>query len=145
MDVWELIAREQIRDTIARYNHAGDAGHFDEMVDQFTLDGVLELRDLDQQFHGRAELREYFASVGARFAARERRSGPLRHFVTNVQINVTPPSEATSVAYFLVITDIGLDHWGRYRDQLVPVDDRWLLGRRSVRTDGFSPGSLFAR
>jgi hypothetical protein len=43
-----------------------------------------------------------------------------------------------------MITDIGLDHWGRYQDRFVPVGDRWLLARRSVKTDGYAPGSFFA-
>ena len=43
-----------------------------------------------------------------------------------------------------MITDIGLDHWGRYRDRLVPVGERWLLAQRSVKTDGYAPGSFFA-
>ena len=30
-------------------------------------------------------------------------------------------------SYFAVHTDVGLDHWGRYRDVLIPVDGRWLF------------------
>jgi hypothetical protein len=30
--MWELVAREQIRDTLARYNWAGDAGRLDELA-----------------------------------------------------------------------------------------------------------------
>ena len=41
MEQWELIARESIRDTVARYNHAGDSGRYDDMIGCFTVDGVL--------------------------------------------------------------------------------------------------------
>ena len=43
MELWELAAREGIRDTVARYNHAGDAGRFDAMVECFTPDGRLAI------------------------------------------------------------------------------------------------------
>jgi SnoaL-like domain len=35
MEMWELVAREQIRDTLARYNWSGDAGRLDELADTF--------------------------------------------------------------------------------------------------------------
>jgi hypothetical protein len=43
MEIWELEAREQIRDTIARYAHCVDGGRFDDLVALFTPDGVLEV------------------------------------------------------------------------------------------------------
>ena len=44
MDVPELLAREAIRDTIARYGFAADRGHFAEVADCFCDEGVLEVR-----------------------------------------------------------------------------------------------------
>ena len=32
MELWELVARESIRDRIARWNNNGDAGRFADMV-----------------------------------------------------------------------------------------------------------------
>ena len=69
----------------------------------------------------------------------------LRHCVTNLLIDVDDPRDATAASYFQVITDIGLDHWGRYRDRLAPVGDRWLLAQRSVKTDGYAAGQLLRR
>jgi hypothetical protein len=40
MELWELVARERIRDTLARYNRSGDAQTFRE-------DGWLDLRGSD--------------------------------------------------------------------------------------------------
>jgi hypothetical protein len=54
------------------------------------------------------------------------------------------PEEATVASYFTVFTEIGLDHMGRYRDRLVPVDDRWLIAHRFVSTDWRAPGSIFS-
>ena len=42
--MWELVAREHIRDTLARYNWSGDAGRLDNLADTFSEDGVLEIR-----------------------------------------------------------------------------------------------------
>lgn len=152
MELWELFAREAIRDTIARYNLFGDTGRFDAMVEQFAPDGTLELVDTSETITGHPALRAFFAGVAERFAAEDAddRGAPqlgarphLRHSVSNVTIDLVSTTEATSRAYFQVITAAGLDHWGRYRDRLVPVGDRWLLAHRSVRTDGWATDSRF--
>ena len=44
MELWELVARERIRDTLARYNWSGDALRLDEFAQTFCEDGQLELR-----------------------------------------------------------------------------------------------------
>src|SRR5580693_6438824 len=43
LEIWELVVREQIRDTLARYNWSGDAGRLDDLADTFCVDGVLEI------------------------------------------------------------------------------------------------------
>lgn len=139
MEPWELVARECIRDTVARYNHAGDTGRFDDMVGCFAPDGELVVVG-DDTHRGSDALRAFFSRVAD--------TAPgftyLRHCVTNLLIDVDDRQHATAASYFQVITDIGLDHWGRYRDRLVPVDDQWLLATRSVKTDGYAAGSFFA-
>ncbi len=35
MEMWELIARERIRDTLARYNWSGDAGRIEDLTQAF--------------------------------------------------------------------------------------------------------------
>ena len=140
MEHWELVARECIRDTVARYNHAGDSGRYDDMIGCFTDDGVLAVIGGDEH-HGHAGLLAFFAGVGG---SAEPGFTHLRHCVTNLLIDVESPEAATAQSYFQVITDIGLDHWGRYRDRFVAVGDRWLLAHRSVKTDGYAPNSFFA-
>lgn len=143
MELAEAVIREQIRDTIARYNHYGDRGRFDEMVEQFHPDGALVLADDGVRHEGRVALRAFFAGVAHDFGATARPTGHLRHCVTNTLIEVGV-DEARADSYFQVITDAGLDHWGRYRDRFVPHEGRWLLAERSVRTDGWAPTSTFA-
>ncbi len=43
MELWELVARESIRDLVARYNANGDAGRFDQVLALFADDAVMEL------------------------------------------------------------------------------------------------------
>ena len=44
MELWELIARERIRDTLALYNWSGDAMKLDGLTSAFSPDGALEVR-----------------------------------------------------------------------------------------------------
>ncbi|MGZ4514654.1 MAG: hypothetical protein ACXVX5_08085, partial [Mycobacterium sp.] len=52
--------------------------------------------------------------------------------------------EAHVSSYFTVVTQLGLDHFGRYRDTLVPAGDGWLIKRRKVSTDWAAPDSPMA-
>ena len=141
MELWELAAREAIRETVARYAHLVDRGRIDELVDLFVEDGVLEAGDRPPA-RGRAAIRELFLETGKRLASASAR--PLiRHYVSNLAIDVTGPDDATAESYFLAVTERGPDHWGRYRDRLVQVDGRWLFQHRRVRTDGRAADSAF--
>ena len=43
--MWELEARESIRDIVARYNANGDSGRFDEVMVLFAPDAVMQVGD----------------------------------------------------------------------------------------------------
>jgi hypothetical protein len=43
MEIWELVARESIRDTIARYNSKGDAARWDELEELFAAYAVMDI------------------------------------------------------------------------------------------------------
>ena len=47
--------------------------------------------------------------------------------------------------FLTVVTEVGLDHCGRYRDTFVPVGDDWLIRHRFVSTDWSAPDSTMAR
>ena len=122
---------EAIRDVVARYNLYGDSGRFDELLGLFTDDATLVT---DQaSYEGPAQIRGVFeTAVGP---APER----IRHFTATHVIEVDG-DRATSRCYFQMLTPAGLDHWGRYRDELARADGRWLFTRREVRVDGMAPG-----
>lgn len=142
MELWELVAREEIRELVAQYAHFGDGGRFAEMVALFADDGVLRIDDRPPLEGRNAMLaflgetkRDQPASPAARY---------IRHHVTTLRIEVTSPDDATGAAYFFVVTDRGPDHWGRYRDRYVRVGGRWRFAERRVRVDGTAPGSWAA-
>jgi hypothetical protein len=150
VETWELIARERIRDTLARYNWSGDAGRAEELAGAFTPDGVLELRS-GSTARGRAAIREFIGGVAGapRPPSPEPAGDPavprlVRHLLTNIRFTALSREEASVSSYFTVVTERGLDHTGRYRDTLVPVGDEWLLAQRTVSTDWIAPDSAMA-
>jgi SnoaL-like domain len=147
MQPWELVARERIRDTLARYNWAGDALRLDELAETFCADGTLELRGREP-VQGRAAIVEMLGGAVAAPTASAQASGVkriVRHNVTNIRFTEVRPDEARVACYFTVFTEIGLDHYGRYRDAFVPVGDDWLIRHRFVSTDWNAPESTMAR
>jgi hypothetical protein len=154
MELWELAARERIRDTVATYNWSGDALRLDGVAAAFCADGQLEVRGR-APLRGRAAIVAFLGGVAADAdtaphdaaggrAATEAGRRIVRHHVTNLRFLELTPTRARTECYFAVLTEIGLDHFGRYRDALVPVDDRWLIEHRFVSTDWRAPDSSMA-
>jgi uncharacterized protein (TIGR02246 family) len=137
LEIWELIARESIRDLVARYNANGDAGRFDSMLELFAVDAVLEVPN--QTLAGRAAIRSFFEAVAAGGSGRPR-VRLLRHFTATLQLDVEGPSKARGRCYYQVLTEAGLDHWGRYVDRYHCQDGRWLFAQRVVSVDGSVAG-----
>jgi uncharacterized protein (TIGR02246 family) len=142
MDASEAIAREEIRDVISRYNHAGDRGDLDALASCFTETGVLDLEGEDD-CEGRAAIRERLSSVVSDLAGKSERA-LLRHHVSSIRIELTGSDTAVAASYFLVFTEVGLDHWGRYADRLVRGEGAWRIAHRKVRVDGATPHSRMA-
>lgn len=144
MEMWELVAREQIRDTLARYNWSGDAGRLEGLAETFCIDGVLEIRGAEP-LRGRSEITAFLGGVTGKIAADADIKPVVRHNVANILFTALTPDEAQVSCYFTVVTHIGLDHFGRYRDTLVPESDTWLIKQRKVSTDWAAADSAMAR
>lgn len=145
--MWELVARERIRDTLARYNWSGDAMRLDDLAAAFCEDGELELRG-SKPVRGRRAIVDFLGgAVAGPKAAAEASSVKriVRHNVTNIRFTEVTPQQARVACYFTVFTEIGIDHFGRYRDEFVPVDGDWLIRHRFVSTDWSAPNSTMAR
>ncbi|MBF6207380.1 nuclear transport factor 2 family protein [Streptomyces gardneri] len=133
-DIHDLAARESVRGTITRYAIAGDRGRLDELAACFTPEGTLEVHSA-WTATGRDE-------IVTRLAANQRDRGTaeipgffIRHFVINIDFELVTDTEIRTAAYFQVLGPQGLDHWGRYRDVLVPHEGRWRFRHRLVRVD----------
>lgn len=147
MELWELTARERIRDTLARYNWSGDALRLDDLAQTFCEDGELELRG-SEPVRGRDAIVDLLGGVVTATSTAAATPGVkriVRHNVTNIRFTAVKPQEARVACYFMVLTEIGLDHYGRYRDVLIPVSDDWLIRHRFVSTDWSAPDSRMAR
>jgi uncharacterized protein (TIGR02246 family) len=136
---FELEARESIRDLVARYNACGDSGRFDDMLALFAEDAVLEVPDGTHT--GRVAIRAFFERVATRTGAGPGQSSRfVRHFTATHQIDVVSEREARGRCYYAVLTERGLDHWGRYVDAYRCENGRWLFARRQVTLDAAVPG-----
>ena len=150
MEVWELVARESIRDRIARWNANGDAGRFSEMVLVLAPDVEFQAAD-SPVLHGRDAVLAFLGGVGgagddgtptALPAGRYVPPGgrpSIRHYTSTVQIDLTSETTARVRSYYVVLSSSGLDHWGRYLDEFGVIDGDWLITRRTVTTEGVDP------
>ena len=139
MEHWELVARESIRDLVARYNANGDAGRNDEVLALFTPDAVMELPG--RTLRGVNEIRSLFEEAGDRTGEGAGRAARfIRHFTATLQIDLESPEAARSRAYYLVVTDQGPDHWGRYVDRYERQGGVWRFAHRKVTVDHAVPG-----
>ncbi|AKK27666.1 nuclear transport factor 2 family protein [Mycobacterium sp. EPa45] len=141
----ELLIRESVRQTLADYTAATDGFDLRALADCFAPDGVLEFTGAEQPLVGPAEIESGLkaAMSGPRDPGR-RMATHVRHHVSSVRFMAIGGGRVEVSSYFAVHTDIGLDHWGRYRDVMVAQGERWLFAHRKITVDGFSPGSLMA-
>ncbi len=163
MELWELTARESIRDLVARYNANGDTGRFAQVMELFTDDGAMEIVTADgdvRRYEGHDAMATIFTGTQARWeteAAGARRADGagvargaspgargrprhVRHFTATHQIDLGDRTHATGRSYFAVLMAHGLDHWGRYVDTYEERDGRWLFTLRRALTDGHREG-----
>jgi len=136
MEVWELVARESIRDLVARYNANGDSGRFEQVLACFAPDGILDVDGV--AYAGHEAIRSLFTGAASRFA---NWPGPVvvRHSTSTLQIDVVDATYAKSRCYYTVVMNHGLDHWGRYVDEYGVVEGRWVFTHRRETLDGFTP------
>ena len=141
MEVWEVVARESIRDLVARYNANGDSGRFDQVLALFGPNATMDVGGT--AYEGHEAIRTIFTSARSDLTGA---AGPsyLRHFTATLQIDVLGRTQARSRCYYAVIMEHGLDHWGRYLDEFGILDGAWCFTRRRVLTDGATPGGWAA-
>jgi hypothetical protein len=150
MEVWEVIARESIRDLATRYNANGDSGRFDNVMLLFADDAVMKLEGMELEGEdGRDPYRGHDEILSIFTGARDRQpdepggdqpSGAPEHYVrrriATHQIDFDDETHALGYCYYQVVMPHGLDHWGRYFDRYEQRDGRWLFTHRRVTVEG---------
>jgi 3-phenylpropionate/cinnamic acid dioxygenase small subunit len=144
----DLLARESIRDLVARYNSYGDSGRFDSLRDLFAEHAVMVINTSSGEpstYQGRDSVMAIFTGARERVKERAQAAGPtyVRHFTATHQIDLVDDDHATGRCYFAVIMNSGLDHWGRYVDRYVRIDGDWKFEDRQVFVEGTSGASWF--
>ena len=147
MDEVELLAREGIRDTLARYNLSGDRGRVEELAACFTEDGVLDIEG-SWRAEGRDEIIRHTGVVARVTEKRDEKTTSkarrlMRHHLTTSGIEITSSDSARAFSYFLVITEAGPDHAGRYVDRLRRDGERWLIEHRRVVIEWWAESSRY--
>jgi hypothetical protein len=141
MEIWELSIRESVRQTLADYTAGTDRNRLEDIAACFAPDGVLKISG-GEPMVGPAAIVAGLAAQVDRFGEGPVPLTHVRHDVSSVRFGAVTRDRVEVSSYFLAVTNIGVDHWGRYRDMLVPVDGRWLFTSREASADGFSADSL---
>lgn len=141
MDLWELDIRESVRQTLANYTAGTDRNRIEDVAACFAPDGSLAFTGGEPMVGPAAIVAGLTAQV-TRFAENPVPLTHVRHHVSSVRFGLVTPDRVEVSSYFLALTNIGVDHWGRYRDVLIPVSGRWLFASREALADGFSADSL---
>jgi ketosteroid isomerase-like protein len=146
--VEDRLAIEQL---LMRYAAALNTDDADTYVSLFTPDATFELRRQSGEppflgpFRGRDALRKQWFPDAPPSTAGASRFGPMRHVTTNYEIDVAGDT-ATVRAFFIEVVSNGsntppgsnpptIHAMGRYEDELVKLDGRWLFSKRVVITD----------
>ena len=143
MESAESEAHREIRNLVAAYNAFGDRGRFDELMGLFEPDAVMEIGD-GHTYEGADRIREIFTRTRDSVTSGAQPSY-VQHHTSPVHITMVDQDHATGRAYFSVLMEHGLDHWGRYDDEYRRTDGNWRFARRRVRTDGFTPDGWAAQ
>jgi hypothetical protein len=131
--------RSAIEQLLSRYPFLVDRQKFEEIASLFTLDGVME-GPVGSPGVGRDGIVEFFRHSATK-PVLGRAPKLMRHHVTSQRIDLLDDQHAASDSYFMALSDVGLDHWGRYRDTIVQIDGSWLIAKRLLVVDGFTAGS----
>jgi uncharacterized protein (TIGR02246 family) len=126
--------RQMISDLFVRYTTALDAGDVETIVGCFTEDGALESPAVGV-YSGQQGIREF----AERFARFRERGSQLRHFISNLAVQMDGDAARATCYLLNVITRNGKTELmppGRYDCRLAKVGGEWLFKHRLVVLDG---------
>jgi 3-phenylpropionate/cinnamic acid dioxygenase small subunit len=131
--VQQLIDKDQIVDLVHRYSYCVDHRLYDEVVELFTEDCVVDYGPTWPPVHSRANLRRMFGNSEGGFAA-------TSHHNANVLVTFDDPDHASVRAsvYAWHQRDDGTTPrvWGYYHDSVVRLPEGWRIAERQLRALG---------
>lgn len=139
----EVALRVGVAALLNAYQYLADTGKVQRLAQLFAPDGVLEIGA--ETFTGPDEVLGLLTRTGGDFADAD--FLPARHHLSSIHVEPQADGSAKTYACFQFIGTRGLDHWGTYRDVVVPSGDGnadgagWRFRRRRVITEGFAPDS----
>lgn len=132
----EIKAHENIRHTMAIYNHAGDTDDAETYADTFANDAIFENPG-------------YFRLVGRDAILAWKKTHRVfttaefrMHNVSSILINMVGPNSANVRSNWIAITNAGPDHAGRYIDRFIQTNNGWKIAERTVEMLWISKDSL---
>lgn len=131
--VQRLIDKDQIVDLVHSYSYGVDHRLYDEVVQLFTEDCVVDYGPGAPTVRTRTDLRQMFGHPDAGFAA-------TSHHNANVLVTFEDPEHAsvrTSVYAWHQRADGSTSRlWGYYHDAVVRLPEGWRIAERQLRTLG---------
>jgi hypothetical protein len=133
MDDDEVRTRLGVMRTISAYTRYLDTGQVEKLAALFGDGGIGESPAGRQT--GAKEIAAGLGGVTDSFHSVEGFL-PTHHHVSSVFVEPIDGDHAKASCYFLLVSGLGPDHWGRYLDEFVRVGDDWLFSHRRVFIDG---------
>ena len=143
MELWQLEAYAEIRNLISAYNSFGDRGRFDEMLNLFAEQAVMDIDD-GRLYEGADQIKKIFTDTNDSLSKGDSPSY-IQHHTASTHIEFEGTEKANSKSYFSVFLSHGIDHWGRYEDKFENINGKWMFVYRRVKTDGCLPGGWAAK
>jgi hypothetical protein len=136
--VEDLLIRNEIMHVIASYTRFGDTGQIERFAGLFADDGVFVVDGRESV--GPAAIIAYANETGGKFGSTPGFL-PARHHVSSHYIEILDPEHVKASSYFTCVSGFGADHWGRYKDEFVLRDGRWLFAYRNAIVEGIAADS----
>jgi 3-phenylpropionate/cinnamic acid dioxygenase small subunit len=131
--IGRLIAKDEIMDLVHRYSYCVDHRLYDEVVELFTDDCVVDYGPEYRTARSAADLRRLLANPEGGFVA-------TSHHNANVLVTFEDPDHAsvhTSVYAWHQRSDgVTPRLWGYYHDSVVRLADGWRIAERHLQALG---------
>jgi 3-phenylpropionate/cinnamic acid dioxygenase small subunit len=131
--IGRLIAKDEIIDLVYRYSYCIDHRLYDEAVNLFSEDCLVDYGPEYRTVRSRADLRSVLGNPEGGFAA-------TSHHNANVLVTFDDPDHASvhaSVYAWHRRSDGATPRlWGCYHDSVVRLPDGWRIAERQLRTLG---------